>query len=276
MKRVLVLGATGALGRPVATSLADSGWKVRVLVRSAEKASHMLGAAVEVVEGDATEREHLRRAMIGCDAVHVTLPTESELVAVQHVTDLASAERLERISYVSGTSVREDNRWFELVDVKMRAEEVLRSSGVPHTVFCPTWVMEVLPNFLKRGKAVVIEGKRPPRIHFLAAADFGRMVANAYDDGRTLGKRLYVHGPEGITLHCALQTFLTRCHPQLNVMRLELWQARLISRVMRQMDQATRLIGFFDKVGELGDPTEANTLLGEPRITLHEWIDARK
>jgi len=273
--RVLVLGATGTLGNPVARHLAERGHTVRVLARSAEKARRMFGPAVEVVAGIAVDRDQIRRAMKGCDAVHISLPPESEFVAVRHIVDLAAAGKLHRVSYVSATSVCEENRWFEIIDVKLRAEEALRRSGVPHTVFCPTWVMEVLPNFVKRNRAVVIVGRNPPGLHFFAAADFARMVATAYEDERTLGRRLYVHGPESITLPNALRTFIAACHPQHKIMHLKLWQARLIARLTRQMDFVTRLIGFFDRVGELGDPTEANVLLGVPATTLREWIETR-
>ncbi len=36
------------------------------------------------------------------------------------------------------------------------------------------------------------------------------------------------------------------------------------------------LMAYFDEVGEMGDPTEANQLLGAPEITLDEWIEKRK
>lgn len=275
-KRVLVLGGTGTLGSPVIHALAERGHTVRVLARSAEKADRMFGVTAEVVEGDSTERDQIRKAMAGCDAVHISLPMESELIAVQNVIDLAAAENLERISYVSATSVCEENRWFEIIEVKLRAEEALRSNGIPHTVFCPTWVMEVLPNFVKRDRAVVIIGKNPPGLHFFAAADFGRMVATAYEDERALGRRLYIHGPEAISLPDALETFIKACHPDLKVMRLKLWQARLIAKLTGQMDYVSRLIGFFDRVGELGDPAEANALLGAPSTTLSEWINSQR
>jgi uncharacterized protein YbjT (DUF2867 family) len=275
-KRVLVLGGTGTLGSPVIHALAERGHTVRVLARSAEKADRMFGVTAEVVEGDSTERDQIRKAMAGCDAVHISLPMESELIAVQNVIDLAAAENLERISYVSATSVCEENRWFEIIEVKLRAEEALRSNGIPHTVFCPTWVMEVLPNFVKRDRAVVIIGKNPPGLHFFAAADFGRMVATAYEDERALGRRLYIHGPEAIRLPDALETFIKACHPDLKVMRLKLWQARLIAKLTGQMDYVSRLIGFFDRVGELGDPAEANALLGAPSTTLSEWINSQR
>lgn len=274
--QVLVLGATGTLGRPVTQCLAERGHTVRVLARNADEAHRMFGATAEVVEGDSTDRGQIRNAMAGCDAVHISLPMESELIAVQHVVDLAADENIERVSYVSATSVREENRWFEIIDVKLRAEEALNSSGIPHTVFCPTWVMEVLPNFVKRDRAVVIIGRNPPGLHFFAAADFGRMVATAYENEQALGKRLYIHGPQSITLPDALQMFIEACYPQLRVMRLKLWQARLIAKLTRRMDYVTRLIGFFDRVGELGDPAEADALLGAPSVTLGEWIKSQK
>ncbi len=40
----------------------------------------------------------------------------------------------------------------------------------------------------------------------------------------------------------------------------------------KMLQFATGLMGYFDKVGELGDPSEANDILGAPRITLDQWI----
>ena len=39
---------------------------------------------------------------------------------------------------------------------------------------------------------------------------------------------------------------------------------------------ASRLMAYFDKVGELGNPTEANHILGAPTTTLDEWIKRKK
>jgi len=288
--RILILGATGTLGRPVVEGLVAAGHGVRALARNAEKAQRMFGPEIEVVEGDSTDRSRIGEALDGCDAVHVSLPAESELLAVSHIVELArgasvqglaregSAQKLARISYVSGTSIREENRWFEVVDVKMRAEEALRRSGVPHTVFCPTWVMEVLPNFVRPERAVVIEGKNPPGFHFFAAADFGRMVANSYRDDRAIGKRLFIHGPESVTLPEAVRRFHEGCRPQVRLTRMRPWQAKLLAALTRNksLGAVARLIAYFDTTEEHGDPTEANQLLGAPTTTLEEWIQGRK
>ncbi len=280
-KRILILGATGTLGRPVVQAFLERNRRVRVLVRSEEKVRSIFGVGVEVLQGDSTSRADLGKALAGCDAVHVSLPVEAELKAVEHLVDLARTENTEglgRISYVSGTSVRQENRWFDVVDVKMRAEDLLGRSGVPHTVFCPTWVMEVLPNFVRPERAVVIEGKRPPGLHFFAAVDFGRMVAASYENDRSLGKRLFIHGPKRMTLPEAIGSFHQACFPEVKLRRLRPWQARFVARLTGNPSLAgvARLIAYFDTTEQHGDPTEANQLLGAPTTTLEEWIEVRE
>ena len=273
-RQILVLGATGMLGQPVVHCLLSQGHRVRALVRDGERAREVLGGAVEIVEGSALKQGDVEEAMSGCEAVHVSLTQEAELRATQHIVASAAQRGVERVSYVSATTACQENRWFEVVDMKMRTEEVLRRSGIPHTIFCPTWVMETLHNFVHGNRAIVILGEDPPKLHFFAARDFGHMVAASYADDRALGKRLFVHGPEGVTLPDALDRFFAACHPRLKVMRMKLWQARLVARLTRRegMTYVTNLIAYFDKVGELGDPTEANGLFGSPLMTLDEWF----
>jgi uncharacterized protein YbjT (DUF2867 family) len=275
-RTVLVLGGTGTLGVTVTRHLAEKGHAVRVLTRNPDKAKRLFEDLVQLIEGDPTKREQVKRAMSGCDAVHISLPTDSELTAAQHVIDMASSKDLQLISYVSGTSVREENRWSKLIETKARVETMLRHSGIPHIVFCPTWVMEVLHKFVRGDKAAVISSKNPMGIHFFAANDFGQMVAKAFEDERTFGKRLFIHGPDSITLLDALKTLLDACYPQVKVAHLKLWQARLIARITGKMDSVSRLIQYFEKVGELGDPSEANALLGAPSTTLITWVESQK
>lgn len=36
------------------------------------------------------------------------------------------------------------------------------------------------------------------------------------------------------------------------------------------------LAAYFDRVGELGDPSEANDLLGAPTTTLDDWLEQKR
>lgn len=278
IKRILVLGATGMLGKPVTRSLVEMGYQVRVLVRDDTKARRMFGEEIEIVKGDAAIREDIQAALTGCDAVHISLPQIAEFPAMQHVIDLGKATGIERITYISATTVCEANRWFDLIDVKLRTEAVLRSSGIANIIFCPTWVMETLHNFIRGNRAAIIVGKKPPPLHFFAAADLGRMVAASYKEYRALGRRLFVHGPQNFTLPEAARRFIEVCYPERKIMYMKLWQARLIAGLTgrEEMAQAIKLIAYFDKVEELGDPAEANALFGAPSITLEEWIGTQK
>ena len=273
--RILVIGATGLLGRPVANRFIEAGHAVRILTRSAEKAHAMFGDTVEVAEGSATNIDDVRAAMTGCDAVHINLSPATEYTATSHVIEVAAGQ-LERLGYVSATTLSEEKRWFDRTDVKMRCEQLVRDSGLPYAIFCPTWVMETLQNFIRGGKwAIVVDGKNPPPLHFFAAADFGRMVAASYEDDRALGKRLYIYGPEGITLSDAMERFAAACYPQARVIQLKLWQARLLAKVIRnaELAEVTELIAYLDKAGEHGEPALANELYGAPAITLDDWFE---
>ena len=277
-KTLLVLGATGILGQPVTRCLRERSYNVRILTRNAMKAREILGNGFEVFEGNAADKDDLRTALAGCDGVHISLSPESELDAATNIAALAPVSSLERITYVSATTAVEEHRWFEMIDVKLRAEEAVRNSGVPYTIFCPTWVMEVLPNFVHGKRAFVITGKRPIPLHFFAAEEFGRMVAAAYGMEETMGKRLYVHGPEAINLREAIERFVAACHPEIEkVTALPAWLARIVAVLAGRepLKFVSRLIGYFDKVGERGDPTQANELLGAPSITLDAWSQTR-
>lgn len=71
MSNVLILGASGNIGKLVADELADSDHKVRLFVRSSNKIDAPINQ--EVFEGDAHNERDLYRAMEGIDIVFSNL-----------------------------------------------------------------------------------------------------------------------------------------------------------------------------------------------------------
>jgi dihydroflavonol-4-reductase len=69
-ERILVTGGTGFTGVHLVHRLVADGQSVRVLARSASKAKAMLPRAVEVTEGDVTDRSVITRSMRGQDLVY--------------------------------------------------------------------------------------------------------------------------------------------------------------------------------------------------------------
>ncbi len=272
--KVFVMGGTGLLGEPVAQKLAEAGFGVRVLARNVEKARKMFGGAVEIVEGDVMDAGAVRAGLAGCSAVHISLAYGVEMPAIQNVLDAAGETSLERIVYISGTTVCEENRWFGIVDEKVSAENAIKASGIPYTIFRPSWFMEMLANFIKNGRALLI-GKHPYPYHWVSRDDFARMVVTAYSLDETLGKCLYIHGPDVFFLQEALLRYCAALHPEIKKLtNFPVPLAKIVATLTgnKSMKMGANMMAYFSKVGEPGDPAESNRLLGAPTTTLDEWL----
>jgi uncharacterized protein YbjT (DUF2867 family) len=274
-KTILVMGGTGTLGAPVARGLKASGFGVRVMTRDLKNARQMFDHTFDLFAGDPTDPDCLEEALEGCSGIHISLPPEVEQQVADNVARLAARRRVERISYISGATVAQENRWFPMVNGKFLAEQAIRESGIPYTIFCPTWVMEILPKFVNQGRVAVF-GKQPCPYHWVAAEDLARMVATAYELPEAGNKRLWIHGPEPIRMQEALQRYCTKFHPEIKqVSSMPFWLVNLLAAFThsQELKSVGAMMSYFEKVGEMGDPSEANHVLGAPEITLGCWLD---
>ena len=274
-KRILIIGATGMLGEPVTRQLRKTGFIARVMVRDMAKAEELLGSGFEFVQGDVTNARDIEQAMRACSGVHISLAGEIEQIGVENVATAAAKMSLQRITYISGTSVAAENTWVPVIRRKFFAEQAIRESGVPYTIFCPTWFMEVLPKYIRGNRAFVF-GKQPNPYHLIAAEDYARMVAAAYENGKAVNKRLILHGPEGILFHDAVKRYCQSICPGIKkVSTMPYWFAAIISALKGkpELKLASEFMAAFEKIGELGNPAEANDLLGSPRIRLDDWLN---
>ena len=70
--KMLVVGATGVLGRQVTPRLRERGHEVHVIVRQSEQVVKFQRLGVEAVLGDILNAASLRNAMTGCEvALHL-------------------------------------------------------------------------------------------------------------------------------------------------------------------------------------------------------------
>ena len=277
MKRILVIGGTGLLGRPVANQLSRDGYVVRLLARDESAVRSTWGDAYEVVSGDVTNRSSLAAAMAGCDGVHISVGGQVDQISAENVARLAPGAGIARITYLSGSTVAEHNAWFPMVAQKLAAEHALQAGDTAFTILCPTWPMEQLPRFVIDGRATVI-GEQATPLHWFAAADLARMVSSAYAVENAANKRLYVHGPDGLTMKEALERYCSAARPEIDsVSLIPIESARAAAEASGNAVLAfmAEMMAYFDQAGELGDPTEANELLGAPTTTLDEWLAAQ-
>jgi dihydroflavonol-4-reductase len=67
--KALVTGASGFVGSAVVRRLLLAGHMVRALLRAGSDRRNVDGLAVEIVQGDLSDRRSLERAVVGCDAL---------------------------------------------------------------------------------------------------------------------------------------------------------------------------------------------------------------
>jgi len=147
---VLVVGATGSIGRLVVEEAARQRHAVRALVRNSAKGPRLPSEA-QVVIGDVTRPDTLRGLTDGVDAIVFTLGSDglgkvgAETVdygGVRNVLNALGSQRA-RIFLMTSIDVTDrlgrHNRATEAHDWKRRSERLIRVSGLPYTIVRPGW-----------------------------------------------------------------------------------------------------------------------------------------
>lgn len=280
-KKILIIGGTGMLGEPVARKLHQDGYDVRILSRNVDSAKEKFGETFEVVKGDIEDLQSLSNAMENCYGVHINLnggpgPEDYDRVfnrGTLNIIDAAAKLGIQRLTMITGTSVAPENAWFYITKSKLKAEEAVIKSGIPYFIFRPSWFFESLPLFVRDGRASEV-GKQKTPWRWLAVADYAQMVSKSYGLEDNLNKCLYIHGPELFTLKEALVRYCRVRHPEIKVSSVPIWLVSTIATLSGKapMKDMVRMMAYFSKTPESGDPSEADRLLGKPLTTLDEWL----
>ena len=150
MSTVLVVGATGSIGRLVVEEAIRRGYTTRALVRNPDKARRLPPEA-DVIMGDVTRPDTLSRAVDGVDGVVFTLGSDgagkvgAESVDYGGVRNVLNAlgSRTARIALMTSIGVTNRtgryNRATQVHDWKRRSERLVRASGLPYTIVRPGW-----------------------------------------------------------------------------------------------------------------------------------------
>lgn len=286
MQTILVIGATGTVGEPVARHLLADGYHVRLLVRNLAKARGQLGSGFEYVQGSVEDGKVMKQALSGCTGAHLSLQAGSSPEAIEQVehlgamrvVELATQQHLTRLTYVSGMFVGAEVGSATLDDhAKGGVEQALQQSGIAFTIFRPTYFMDNLPKHLQ-GKRAMVLGKQSHPLHLVAASDFGRMVSRAFQVPEAANKTFYVQGPGALTLDEALRLYCSLLKPEAKVTTIPLWLMSVMDTLFlgKQMRRTLQMMQVLQHTGEVGDPSEANRILGAPTTTLRAWCERQR
>lgn len=187
---LLIVGATGTLGRQITRRALDEGHQVRCLVRSPKKGAFLKEWGAELVRGDLCEPDSLSVALK--DVTHVidaatTRPTDS--LSIQQVDwegkvaliQAAQAAKVERFIFFS---ILDAEKYPEvpLMEVKRCTEAFLAESGLNYTILRPCGFLQGLIGqyaipILER-QAVWVMGETSP-IAYMDTQDIAKFAIRA-------------------------------------------------------------------------------------------------
>jgi uncharacterized protein YbjT (DUF2867 family) len=195
-KKVLVIGATGNIGRHVVAGLHERGAAVRAMSRVPALAG--LPDGIEIVAGDLTAPDALRPALAGVDSVFLLWPFLSAEGVPAVVR--AIAEQARHVVYVSAMSVRDDRSPAEN-GVWGQVEDAIRQSGLD-------WTFLRASGFATNALewAAAVRTGQPVRLPYAEAArsliherDIADVAVRALTEPGHAGAAYVLTGPAAIT-----------------------------------------------------------------------------
>ena len=215
---ILVTGSTGFVGPHVVHALRERDKPVRALVRtpSGRSATTLAAWGAELVQGDMTDRESLRRAVDGAEVVvHLVAirqgPEEQfRQIMEQGTRELVAAAQeagVRRFVLMSALGTSEETK--DLVPyyhAKWEQEQTLRASGLEHVIFRPSFVFArdggILPTFRKLAKLTPVTpiiGSGQQRIQPIWIDDVGAYFAQSVDLPEAANRIFELGGPDVVS-----------------------------------------------------------------------------
>ncbi len=254
MKRVLVAGATGYLGRHVVRELKDRGLFVRALARSRGKLGGLADLVDDVVEAEVTRPETLVEVCKDIDVVFssVGITRQKDGLSFRDVDFLGNLKllraaldaRVRKFVYVSVFNGSE-LRHLDIVDAHEAFVDVLEASGIESEVIRPTGYFSDMGEILemaRRGRVWLV-GTGENRCNPIDGADLAVVCADAIEG---YAGELDVGGPETLTWRDAAElAFAALDRPQ-RISRIPagiMWWAVRMTRIFSR--HQAELLAFF-------------------------------
>ncbi|MBX2997143.1 MAG: SDR family oxidoreductase [Caldilineaceae bacterium] len=205
---ILIVGASGLLGREAAKTLLAQGEQVRAFTRTHANVDDLKKTGAEVMQGDLIDPPSLRRACQGVDRVLAAAHSivgdgrySSEAVddaGHRALIDAAKAEGVSHFVYMSilGASA---NHPVDFWRTKYGIEEYLKASGLSYTILRPSAFMETHAHalngkpLLESGKTTLLGKGTKPR-NFVAVRDVAHYAVLALTDPKMKNLTLEIGG----------------------------------------------------------------------------------
>ena len=217
MKTVLVVGASGFVGRRIAQALLAGEWTVRCLARNPAKVQDLATSGCQIVKGDISDLASLQKALESVQAVYVAIHMLSpqpantagqrfmavERAGLQNIVTACREQGARRLIYVTSLGITADatSEWLR---ERYRAEQFLLHSGLDVTVLRPGMIVGaggrgfgMLANQAKKPIAVFLGSRQKMRT--IALDDLIYYLVNVLDNSQAYGQCFDVGNDDVLT-----------------------------------------------------------------------------
>jgi len=219
--KIFLSGGSGFIGGHLRKELLSRGHQLRLLVHNREAGPEQ---GVEFVEGDVTRPESFAGRVAGCDAVINLIGIIREfpgrgmtfsglhVEATRTLLEAARQHGVRRYLQMSALGTRPDAT-SNYHKSKFQAEELVRASGLDHTIFRPSIVfgpkdafINLLAGYIRSYPVLPVIGDGMYRLQPIAAGDVARCFALALEMPETVGQTYELCGPDRLTYNEMLDT----------------------------------------------------------------------
>lgn len=265
---ILVVGATGLLGRSICKRLRDSGRDVRGLVREGSpRRAELETMGVQIFTGDLRNPADVDNACRGVTTVISTATTmgnkdkslKMRTVDRDGQLSLVAAARRHKVQHFTFISASPNlTARSPLIRYKRDVEQALRASGIRWTILQPTvfmevWLSPMLGWDVSTARANVFGPGEAP-LHWISVDDVVNYAIASLDDARLHNQTVPLGGPRAISPNGVVQIFESLSGRKYTVKRVPRAMLVILGPV----------IGLFDENAASGMALGADTALGDP------------
>lgn len=287
MQKILFIGASGMLGKPVALELLRAGFQLTLLARDVEKMEKLF-PNTPVVKGDVFDIASLEVAMAGQEIVYLNLSVaqsskknepQPEREGINNIIEAARRTGIKRIVYLSSLiknyeGINGFNWW--AFQIKQAAVDAIKRSGLNYSIFYPSTFMECLDKQMLQGSRIMLAGKSEAPMWFIAAKDYGVQVAWALKKAGDSNQEYNVQGLDPFTSDEAAKVFTENVKSQIKIMRAPLAPLKYLGIFSQRMNYAYHICEALNKYPEKFESENTWNDLGKPSITLAEYVASLK
>jgi hypothetical protein len=285
MNKIAIIGATGMLGQPVTHQFINAGFEVSILVRNAEKAKQLFGTSVQIFKGDLSDIDSIGQFLHGQDQLYLNLSVEPdsgkndfqpEREGLDNILQAIKNSSIKRIAYLSSLvhfyQGQNNFNWW-VFDIKKKAVEKIKGSGVAFSIFYPSMFMECFDKgAYRQGNNIMLAGTSKYKMFLIAGNDYGKQVVNAHL--MVSGNHEYIiQGQEGYIADDAAKFYIDNYHKtKVKIMKMPISIMKFFGMFTNKFNYGAHIVDALNNYPENFEAEKTWQDLGKPQTKFIDYI----